>query len=72
MSGERLAAIELENRVALLEKRLAELEVDNHYFQTRPCETCRNISATLGRPYGCSAKAIRKSNTLPIVNESHT
>lgn len=35
------------------------LESDPHQFSTRPCPTCQTVSAMLGRPFGCSAKATR-------------
>ena len=38
------------------EKSFILLEADMHYFSTRPCETCRNISGLIGRPFGCVAK----------------
>lgn len=31
-------------------------EKDPHQFSSRPCETCRQISAVLGRAFGCEAK----------------
>lgn len=34
------------------------LEVDGHTFSTRPCQTCRAISSILGKPFGCSKKAL--------------
>lgn len=55
---------DLEIRVAALEKALpkmvpvAALEIyakDPHMFSSRPCATCQNISAVIGRPWGCSA-----------------
>jgi hypothetical protein len=30
-------------------------ESDPHQFSTRPCQTCRTVSAILNRPFGCSA-----------------
>lgn len=31
------------------------LESDPHGFSTRPCQTCNQVSAVLGRPFGCQA-----------------
>ena len=50
-------AVELHKEVKQLRAALASLEVDNHYWSTRPCQTCREISEVLGRPYGCYVKA---------------
>lgn len=44
-----------QQRDELLEA-LESLEKDNHTYQTRPCPTCRKITSTLGRPFGCNAK----------------
>lgn len=30
---------------------------DPHRFSTRGCETCRNISTVIGKPWGCIALA---------------
>ena len=38
------------------EKALVLLEADMHYFSTRPCEICRDISGLIGRHFGCIAK----------------
>jgi hypothetical protein len=35
------------------------IEADPHQWSSRPCQTCRAISATLGRPFGCSARESR-------------
>lgn len=32
------------------------MEVDNHYWSARPCETCQQMTAALGRDFGCVAK----------------
>lgn len=32
-------------------------EADPHQFSSRPCQTCKVISALLERPFGCKAKA---------------
>jgi hypothetical protein len=29
------------------------LQVDPHQFSTRPCQTCRAVSALAGKPFGC-------------------
>lgn len=34
------------------------LYADPHEFSTRPCGTCRAITAMTGKPFGCSRKAI--------------
>lgn len=26
---------------------------DSHHWSTRPCETCKAITAILGKPFGC-------------------
>ncbi len=31
------------------------IEADPHQWSTRPCPTCRTITAVLGRPFGCNA-----------------
>lgn len=40
---------------ALAETVLALFIRDNHRWSTRPCSTCRQISALLGHSWGCSA-----------------
>lgn len=35
------------------------LSRDMHVVSTRPCDTCRMVSAALGEPFGCSARAER-------------
>jgi hypothetical protein len=32
---------------------------DNHLWSTRPCSTCRTITALLGESFGCDAYRIR-------------
>lgn len=32
---------------------------DMHVASTRPCDTCRMVTAALGEPFGCSARAER-------------
>jgi hypothetical protein len=44
-----------------LRAALAELEKDSHQYQTRPCPTCRKVSAALGRAFGCDAKSAAKA-----------
>lgn len=29
------------------------IESDPHQWSTRPCQTCHQITAILGRPFGC-------------------
>lgn len=56
MDDERViqAAVRLLMRSAL---RL--ITEDNHMWSTRPCSTCRTITALLGEPFGCDAFRIR-------------
>lgn len=37
------------------------IEADNHYFGTRPCQTCTAVSALVGRPFGC-VKRVQEKN----------
>lgn len=37
----------------LIDAALAALQTDNHYWSTRPCDTCRFISGIRGKPFGC-------------------
>jgi len=46
---------------------LESLEKDNHTYQTRPCPTCRKITSTLGRPFGCNAKE-RNAAPKPVAH----
>lgn len=32
------------------------LEIDNHYWGTRPCLTCQGITDLIGKPFGCVKK----------------
>ena len=41
---------------AVAEVVASSFESDPHQFSTRPCATCRSISAALGRPFGCVSK----------------
>ena len=34
-------------------KALNKLEIDNHYWSTRPCSTCQGITDLIGKPFGC-------------------
>ena len=34
-------------------KKLNELEIDNHYWQARPCPTCQGITNLIGKPFEC-------------------
>lgn len=45
-----------------LDEVLRLIEQDPHGWSKRPCETCRQISAIGGRPFGCVKKAAR----LPV------
>lgn len=40
---------------------LRALEADGHSWSARPCETCHFVSSVVGRPFGCSAEAIRRA-----------
>lgn len=69
MSWLQLTKIEqkLDEALELLRKRpnaLAEaikvLSEDNHDWSTRPCATCKTISAALGEPFGCYWYAKKK------------
>ena len=42
---------------SVLETALRLLESDPHSFSTRPCQTCRAVSALAGRPFGCNEYA---------------
>lgn len=37
------------------------IEGDMHSFSTRPCQTCRSITELVGRPFGCSKKALTQT-----------
>jgi len=37
----------------LLDAVLRELQADPHQWSSRPCSTCRTISAIIGKPFGC-------------------
>lgn len=50
---------ELEARIAALERAMpaAVLDLiykDPHSWSTRPCPTCRTITAIIGQPFGCN------------------
>lgn len=36
------------------------LESDPHQFSTRPCQTCLAVSSTIGRDFGCVARARKR------------
>lgn len=40
-----------------LDNALIELEIDNHYWSSRPCGTCALLTRVLGRPFGCNRYA---------------
>lgn len=49
---------------AIAEEVARRFEADPHYFGTRPCPTCRDITESLGRDFGCVARAaIRNRST---------
>lgn len=43
----------------LMSTALDLLQADPHSWSTRPCPTCRPISAIIGRPFGCYLYAIQ-------------
>ena len=44
-----------------------ELEADQHSWSPRPCRTCRGISETLGRDFGCQRYAqIHEAQTIML------
>ena len=49
----RQRIVKLESRLAQWQKAVRKLEVDNHYWQKRPCQTCKEVSEMAGRPFGC-------------------
>ena len=36
---------------------LALIQADPHQWSTRPCATCRSVSAMAGEPFGCEKRA---------------
>jgi hypothetical protein len=43
----------------IVESILNLIQDDPHLWSTRPCSTCRTISSIIGKPFGCSLKAIQ-------------
>jgi len=43
----------------LVDAALRAIEADPHQWSTRPCQTCRTVSALVGRAFGCEKKAGR-------------
>ena len=41
------------NTVDQLHEVIRELDIDNHYFQKRPCATCRLVTKVIGKEFGC-------------------
>lgn len=39
---------------------LALMQVDPHSWSTRPCDTCRTVSALAGEPFGCVKYSLDK------------
>jgi hypothetical protein len=37
------------------------LNEDGHQWSTRPCPTCRVITAVIGKPFGCDKRRLSKS-----------
>lgn len=63
-----MSSIDIEARLAKLEAALPDMvplaaltifASDPHQFSTRGCGTCRDISAVIGKPWGCVALANR-------------
>lgn len=44
----------------LLSPILALVEADPHQFSSRPCSTCRTVSALLGSAFGCNKRIITR------------
>jgi hypothetical protein len=40
------------------------LDADHHQWSSRPCSTCRAISAVAGWPFGCNRLAKEQENRL--------
>lgn len=49
-----------EKRESELVEKIMVLDVDNHFWSTRPCETCQDISDLINKPFGCIKKAKQK------------
>jgi hypothetical protein len=49
--------VKLANTVQLAEVVARLFESDPHPFSMRSCQTCRSITALLGRSFGCVARA---------------
>lgn len=43
----------------LLESVADIIDEDPHMWGTRPCSTCKFVSTIVGRPFGCTRKALR-------------
>ena len=46
-----------QRRIKELKQALWSLDLDNHYWSKRPCQTCREITELLRAPFGCNKKA---------------
>jgi len=44
----------------LLDAVLSALQADPHQWSSRPCPTCRVITALVGRPFGCNLYRIQR------------
>ncbi len=55
----REIVIETAGRV-LMDTVLDLLHDDPHQWSTRPCPTCGAVSRIVGRPFGCSKRALEK------------
>lgn len=38
------------------------IQEDPHLWSTRPCPTCKAISSIIGKPFGCTLKALEKKD----------
>ncbi len=43
---------------------------DGHVYGSRPCETCRKVTAALGEPFGCDLFRKRKAEAVPICRQT--
>lgn len=46
-----------------LKHALGLLEMDPHQFSSRPCDTCKAVSAAVGHSFGCDAKRIQSQQS---------
>ena len=68
MANEVQQAVEV-----LLGAVLRELQADPHQWSSRPCSTCRTISAIVGKPFGCyEYQRIRALRNKELVQQQPT